>query len=75
MHKALLISMNRSGKESRDHRPGLPKTSTGIQGLDEITGGSLPAGRPTLICGSAGTGKTMLAGATEFGEPGVFYAI
>ena len=56
----------------------LPKSPTGIQGLDEITGGGLPAGRPTLICGNAGSGKTMLAveflvrGATKFGEPGVF---
>ena len=56
----------------------LPKSPTGIQGLDEITGGGLPTGRPTLVCGSAGCGKTMLAieflvrGATEFGEPGVF---
>jgi circadian clock protein KaiC len=56
----------------------LPKTATGIQGLDEITGGGLPRGRPTLVCGGAGCGKTLLAmeflvrGATEFGEPGVF---
>ena len=56
----------------------LSKALTGIQGLDEITGGGLPAGRPTLICGTAGCGKTMLAmeflvrGATQFGEPGVF---
>ncbi len=56
----------------------LPKAPTGIQGLDEITGGGLPVGRPTLVCGSAGCGKTMLAmeflvhGATQFGEPGVF---
>jgi circadian clock protein KaiC len=56
----------------------LPKCPTGIAGLDEITGGGLPAGRPTLICGSAGSGKTMLAmeflvrGATRYGEPGVF---
>src|SRR3954471_18631879 len=59
-------------------RASIPKARTGIQGLDEITGGGLPAGRPTLVCGSAGAGKTMLAtefivrGATEFGEPGVF---
>src|SRR5215211_6283911 len=59
-------------------RASIPKAPTGIQGLDEITGGGLPAGRPTLVCGSAGAGKTMLAaefivrGATEFGEPGVF---
>ena len=56
----------------------LPKCPTGIQGLDEITSGGLPRGRPTLVCGSAGCGKTLLAveflvrGATQFGEPGVF---
>ncbi len=56
----------------------LPKTPTGIQGLDEITGGGLPTGRPTLVSGSAGSGKTMLAmeflvrGATQFDEQGVF---
>src|SRR5215468_2893578 len=59
---------------------GLPKAPTGIQGLDEITGGGLPCGRPTLICGSAGCGKTLLAmeflvcGATKYNEPGVFVA-
>ncbi len=58
--------------------PLLPKSPTGIQGLDEITGGGLPTGRPTLVSGSAGAGKTMLAteflvrGATQFGESGVF---
>jgi len=58
----------------------LPKCPTGIQGLDEITGGGLPRGRPTLICGGAGCGKTLLAseflvrGAVEFGEPGVLMA-
>src|SRR5947209_3083156 len=57
---------------------GLPKAPTGIPGLDEITGGGLPQGRPTLICGSAGCGKTLMAmeflvrGATQYGEPGVF---
>jgi circadian clock protein KaiC len=56
----------------------LKKSATGITGLDEITGGGLPSGRPTLVCGSAGCGKTMLAmeflvrGATQYGEPGVF---
>jgi circadian clock protein KaiC len=56
----------------------LPKAPTGILGLDEVTGGGLPRGRPTLVCGSAGCGKTLLAaefllrGATEYGEPGVF---
>ena len=58
--------------------PTLPKCPTGIKGLDEITGGGLPLGRPTLICGAAGCGKTLMAmefivrGATEFNEPGVF---
>jgi len=58
----------------------LPRCPTGIQGLDEITGGGLPRGRPTLVCGGAGCGKTLLAaeflvrGATEFGEPGVLMA-
>jgi circadian clock protein KaiC len=58
----------------------LPKAPTGIQGLDEITTGGFPRGRPTLICGSAGAGKTLLAmeflvrGATQYNEPGVFMA-
>ena len=58
----------------------LPKARTGIAGLDEITNGGLPSGRPTLVCGSAGCGKTLLAmeflvrGATQFHEPGVFMA-
>jgi len=57
---------------------GLRKAPTGIVGLDEITGGGLPAGRPTLVCGSAGCGKTLLAmeflvrGVLDHGEPGVF---
>ncbi len=55
-----------------------PKTPTGVDGLDEITGGGFPKGRPTLICGSAGCGKTIFAiqflmkGITEYNEPGVF---
>ncbi len=58
-------------------RKQLTKTKTGIHGLDEITHGGLPAGRPTLVCGGPGSGKTLLGiaflvkGATEFGEPGV----
>jgi len=57
--------------------PQLAKTPTGIRGLDEITRGGLPKGRPTLVCGGPGSGKTLLAltflvnGATQFGEPGV----
>ena len=68
-----------SGKNSPQNRS-LPKAPTGIQGLDEITGGGFPRGRPTLVCGSAGAGKTLLAmeflirGATEYNEPGVFMA-
>ena len=56
----------------------LRKAATGISGLDEVTGGGLPAGRTTLVCGPAGCGKTLLAmeflirGITELGEPGVF---
>jgi circadian clock protein KaiC len=56
---------------------GIGKAPTGIQGLDEITGGGLPEGRPTLVCGNAGCGKTLLAtevlvrGATVYGEPGI----
>jgi circadian clock protein KaiC len=58
----------------------LPKAPTGIDGLDEVTKGGLPRGRPTLVCGSAGCGKTLLAveflirGAVKFDEPGVFIA-
>jgi circadian clock protein KaiC len=58
----------------------LAKAPTGIRGLDEVTGGGLPRGRPTLVCGPAGSGKTLLAmeflvrGITQFGEPGVFVA-
>ena len=56
----------------------LAKAPSGIEGLDEITGGGLPAGRPTLVCGGAGCGKTLFAmeflvrGAIQHGEPGVF---
>jgi len=55
----------------------LPKSPTGIQGFDEITGGGLPKGRPTLVCGGAGCGKTLFGieflvrGVTQFNEPGV----
>jgi len=58
----------------------LSKTATGINGLDEVLSGGLPQGRTTLVCGSAGCGKTLLAaeflvhGATRFDEPGVFMA-
>jgi circadian clock protein KaiC len=58
-------------------RPSLAKAPTGIQGLDEVAGGGLPKGRVTLVCGSAGSGKSLLAmeflvhGAVRYGEPGV----
>jgi circadian clock protein KaiC len=61
-------------------RNGIEKCPTGIFGLDQITQGGLPKGRPTLICGTAGCGKTILAmeflvrGATQFDEAGVFMA-
>jgi circadian clock protein KaiC len=61
-------------------RPQLPKVLTGIEGLDTITNGGLPKGRPTLVCGNTGCGKTLLAmeflvrGATQYHEPGVFMA-
>ena len=58
----------------------LQKVKTGINGLDEITEGGLPQGRPTLICGGPGCGKTLMAiefivkGITLYQEPGVFMA-
>jgi circadian clock protein KaiC len=77
--KSKPLTKNQSALQNRFH-PRLPKSPTGIQGLDEITGGGLPKGRPTLVCGGAGCGKTLLAmeflvrGATQFHEPGVFMA-
>jgi circadian clock protein KaiC len=61
-------------------RPGLVKVPTGIRGFDELTGGGLPAGRPTLVTGGAGSGKTLFGleflvrGAQELDEPGVLLA-
>lgn len=60
------------------HKNVLQKSPTGIVGFDEITGGGVPSGRPTLVCGDAGSGKTLFAmeflvrGAMQFNEPGVF---
>jgi circadian clock protein KaiC len=65
-------------KPSNPPGSGIAKCPTGIVGLDQITNGGLPRGRPALICGGAGCGKTLLAlefvvrGATQFDEPGVF---
>jgi len=63
-------------KQKTDHI--FPKTPTGINGLDEVTNGGFPKGRPTLVCGSAGCGKTLFGiqflaqGILEYGENGVF---
>ncbi len=60
------------------HVAALKKSATGIAGFDEITLGGLPQGRPSLVCGVAGCGKTLFAmsflvnGALQYGEPGVF---
>lgn len=69
------------GKPSTENRrTTLPKVQTGIAGLDDITEGGLPKGRATLVCGTAGAGKTIFAleflvrGATQFDDPGVFLA-
>ncbi len=65
---------------AESNRTPLPKSPTGIEGLDEIAHGGLPTGRTTLVSGSAGAGKTVLAmeflihGALEYNEPGVFMA-
>ena len=70
--------MSRQNRRNFQPLKALPKQRTGISGFDEITRGGLPAGRPTLICGSAGAGKTLFAveflvrGATIFNDPGVF---
>jgi circadian clock protein KaiC len=67
-------------KSKQTQLKALPKTLTGISGLDEITGGGIPKGRPTLICGGTGCGKTLLSieflikGALDYNEPGVFMA-
>ena len=64
-------------RKKKEQKKLLPKAPTGIVGLDEVTGGGLPRGRPTLVCGSAGCGKTLFSmeflvrGATQFDEPGV----
>ncbi len=69
---------SRSQAPRRVESSALPKAPTGIQGFDELTGGGLPLGRPTLVCGGPGCGKTLFAmeflvrGAMEHGEPGVF---
>ena len=70
--------MNQQMTPTHDESIALAKTLTGIRGLDDLTLGGLPAGRPTLLCGAAGCGKTLFGvtflvnGATDYGENGVF---
>jgi circadian clock protein KaiC len=77
MHSPSAVSQ-KVNAAPHSERTELPKAATGIDGLDEITGGGIPRGRPTLVCGGAGCGKSLLAmeflvrGATEYDEPGVF---
>ena len=72
--------MNNRKKKVLALPPRLEKAATGIRGLDEITEGGLPRGRPTLVCGNPGCGKTLLGieflvhGALDYDEPGVFLA-
>jgi circadian clock protein KaiC len=74
----LILVKNMKKKALKIVRKSLPKSPTSIQGFDQITGGGLPKGRPTLVCGGAGCGKTLFAmefivrGATIYNEPGVF---
>jgi circadian clock protein KaiC len=71
---------SKSKKDNSRLASSIPKTPTGITGFDEITQGGLPKGRPTLVCGSPGAGKTLFSieciirGALEYGEPGVIIA-
>src|ERR1044071_1417116 len=71
-------SMKNGKRRKKELTRELKKAPTGIAGIDQITCGGLPKGRPTLVCGGAGCGKTLFAmeflvrGATEFGETGVF---
>jgi len=73
----LASSTHEAGRLDVARSKELPKALTGIRGLDEITRGGLPKGRPTLVCGGPGSGKTLLAltflvnGALRFDEPGV----
>ncbi len=80
VHHSFKIDLQVSSKKStkKSEHFSFPKIPSGIEGLDEITNGGFPKGRPVLICGGAGCGKTLMAmqflinGATEYGEPGVF---
>src|SRR5689334_4757081 len=79
-----LVSVRNSNEPTRAAKKkklvggGVVKSPTGIRGFDELTGGGLPRGRPTLVCGGPGCGKTLFAleflvrGAVDYGEPGLF---
>src|ERR1700691_1245441 len=77
---SLFRPMAKKTKQRTHELVPLRKAPTGIPGLDEITGGGLPQGRTTIVCGGPGCGKTMLGieflvrGALEFNEPGVLMA-
>lgn len=72
--------MSAAVARANNQKIAIPKVQTGIKGLDHILNGGLPKGRPTLVCGSAGCGKTLLAmeflvrGARDHNEPGVFFS-
>src|SRR6202007_1851758 len=72
----LIMRKNRNGNASANVKR-LEKTPTGIVGFDEVTNGGVPKGRPTIVCGGPGCGKTMFAveflarGVLEYDEPGV----
>src|SRR6476620_11058483 len=69
--------MTKTGNKFKRSNLSLAKSVTGIRGFDEVTGGGLPRGRPTLVCGGPGCGKTLVGteflihGAIEYGETGV----
>ena len=73
----------KSERQVRRRRPrlrGIAKVPSGIEGFDQVTGGGLPKGRATLVCGGAGCGKTLFGmeflvrGALRYGDPGLFIA-
>lgn len=74
------MNVKKGMHKGKGHPSGLAKVPTGVEGLDEITGGGFPKGRTSLVCGSAGCGKTLLSmeflvrGAVVYNEPGVFFA-
>src|SRR3984885_8997994 len=71
------LATSRVRQSDKEKPRQLEKALTGIAGFDQVTNGGLPKGRPTIVCGGPGCGKTMFAmeflvrGATEFNEPGV----